>query len=149
MCEITVGHGICSVVAVINSFYLSFISFSKSSSGWRAALQNRLCPICGLKRNPQVSFGSVSERGDCFVVFISFVHTALLVLSPAAIGQAVHQLLLIQAFRPDRLLAVSHNFVAKVLGESFMAIIDQPLDLGSIVDSEVTTWSNAAHTFTQ
>ncbi|MGH0183385.1 UNVERIFIED_CONTAM: hypothetical protein FKN15_012033, partial [Acipenser sinensis] len=52
------------------------------------------------------------------------------------IGQAVHQLLLIQAFRPDRLLAVSHNFVAKVLGESFMAIIDQPLDLGSIVDSE-------------
>ncbi|KAK1158695.1 cytoplasmic dynein 1 heavy chain 1 isoform X1 [Acipenser oxyrinchus oxyrinchus] len=53
------------------------------------------------------------------------------------IGQAVHQLLLIQAFRPDRLLAVSHNFVAKVLGESFMAIIDQPLDLGSIVDSEV------------
>ncbi|XP_073783095.1 cytoplasmic dynein 1 heavy chain 1 isoform X2 [Danio rerio] len=53
------------------------------------------------------------------------------------IGQAVHQLLLIQAFRPDRLLAMSHIFVSKVMGENFMAIIDQPLDLANIVDSEV------------
>ena len=53
------------------------------------------------------------------------------------IGQAVHQLLLIQAFRPDRLLAMSHIFVCKVLGETFMNIIEQPLDLGNIVDSEV------------
>lgn len=55
----------------------------------------------------------------------------------APIGQAVHQLLLIQAFRPDRLLAMSHIFVSKALGESFMNIIEQPLDLGNIVDSEV------------
>lgn len=55
----------------------------------------------------------------------------------APIGQAVHQLLLIQAFRPDRLLAMSHIFVSKVLGESFMSIIEQPLDLANIVDSEV------------
>lgn len=55
----------------------------------------------------------------------------------AHIGQAVHQLLLIQAFRPDRLLAMSHIFVSKVLGESFMNIIEQPLDLANIVDSEV------------
>ncbi|KAF4101796.1 hypothetical protein G5714_016596 [Onychostoma macrolepis] len=53
------------------------------------------------------------------------------------IGQAVHQLLLIQAFRPDRLLAMSHIFVSKVMGENFMAIIEQPLDLANIVDSEV------------
>lgn len=57
----------------------------------------------------------------------------------AAIGQAVHQLLLIQAFRPDRLLAMSHIFVSKVLGETFMNIIEQPLDLAHIVDSEVVT----------
>lgn len=55
----------------------------------------------------------------------------------APIGQAVHQLLLIQSFRPDRLLAMSHIFVSKVLGESFMSIIEQPLDLANIVDSEV------------
>lgn len=55
----------------------------------------------------------------------------------ATIGQAVHQLLLIQAFRPDRLLAMSHIFVAKVLGESFMNIIEQPLDLANVVENEV------------
>lgn len=49
----------------------------------------------------------------------------------------MHQLLLIQAFRPDRLLATSHIFVSKVLGDSFMNIIEQPLDLANIVDSEV------------
>ncbi|XP_016335882.1 cytoplasmic dynein 1 heavy chain 1 [Sinocyclocheilus anshuiensis] len=53
------------------------------------------------------------------------------------IGQAVHQLLLIQAFRPDRLLAMTHIFVSKVMGETFMAIMEQPLDLANIVDSEV------------
>lgn len=51
----------------------------------------------------------------------------------------MHQLLLIQAFRPDRLLAMSHIFVSKVLGETFMNIIEQPLDLANIVDSEVVS----------
>ncbi|KAL0969613.1 hypothetical protein UPYG_G00229830 [Umbra pygmaea] len=54
-----------------------------------------------------------------------------------AIGQAVHQLLLIQAFRPDRMLAMAHIFVSRVLGDNFMAIIEQPLDLGNIVENEV------------
>ncbi|MEQ2219816.1 hypothetical protein XENOCAPTIV_024743 [Xenoophorus captivus] len=58
-------------------------------------------------------------------------------LFSAPIGQAVHMLLLIQTFRPDRLLAMSHIFVSKVLGETFMNIIEQPLDLANIVDSEV------------
>ncbi|XP_061897473.1 cytoplasmic dynein 1 heavy chain 1 isoform X1 [Entelurus aequoreus] len=53
------------------------------------------------------------------------------------IGQAVHQMLLIQTFHPDRLLAMSHIFVAKILGETFMNIIEQPIDLANIVDSEV------------
>lgn len=58
-------------------------------------------------------------------------------LSAAPIGQAVHRLLLIQAFRPDRLLAMAHTFVSTNLGESFMSIMEQPLDLTHIVDTEV------------
>uniref|UniRef100_G1PMK1 AAA+ ATPase domain-containing protein n=1 Tax=Myotis lucifugus TaxID=59463 RepID=G1PMK1_MYOLU len=58
--------------------------------------------------------------------------------SPATpIGQAIHRLLLIQAFRPDRLLAMAHVFVSTNLGESFMSIMEQPLDLTHIVDTEV------------
>ncbi|XP_007951321.1 cytoplasmic dynein 1 heavy chain 1 [Orycteropus afer afer] len=53
------------------------------------------------------------------------------------IGQAIHRLLLIQAFRPDRLLAMAHTFVSTNLGESFMSIMEQPLDLTHIVDTEV------------
>ncbi|XP_075048645.1 cytoplasmic dynein 1 heavy chain 1 isoform X2 [Mixophyes fleayi] len=53
------------------------------------------------------------------------------------IGQAVHRLLLTQAFRPDRLLAMAHIFVSTILGEAFMSVIDQPLDLAHIVDTEV------------
>lgn len=56
---------------------------------------------------------------------------------PAPIGQAIHRLLLIQAFRPDRLLAMAHMFVSTNLGESFMSIMEQPLDLTHIVDTEV------------
>lgn len=58
-------------------------------------------------------------------------------LVSAPIGQAVHRLLLIQAFRPDRLLAMAHVFVSTNLGESFMSIMEQPLDLTHIVDTEV------------
>lgn len=53
------------------------------------------------------------------------------------IGQALHRLLLIQAFRPDRLLAMAHIFVATVLGDTFMSSIEQPLDLATIVETEV------------
>ncbi|XP_065449670.1 cytoplasmic dynein 1 heavy chain 1-like isoform X1 [Chrysemys picta bellii] len=53
------------------------------------------------------------------------------------IGQAIHRLLLIQAFRPDRLLAMAHAFVSANLGESFMSIMEQPLDLKHIVNTEV------------
>lgn len=63
-----------------------------------------------------------------------------LVFVSAAIGQAIHRLLLIQAFRPDRLLAMAHMFVSTNLGESFMSIMEQPLDLTHIVDTEVWFW---------
>ena len=55
----------------------------------------------------------------------------------AAVGQAMNKLLVIQAFRPDRLIASAHNFVATVLGTEFMARAEQELDLGSIVENEV------------
>lgn len=58
-------------------------------------------------------------------------------LVSAPIGQAIHRLLLIQAFRPDRLLAMAHMFVSTNLGESFMSIMEQPLDLTHIVGTEV------------
>lgn len=32
---------------------------------------------------------------------------------------------------------MSHIFVSKVLGDTFMSIIEQPLDLANIIDSEV------------
>ncbi|MBN3298743.1 DYHC1 protein, partial [Amia calva] len=75
--------------------------------------------------------------GATYSAVQEYLTTVCLYCCPASIGQAVHQLLLIQAFRLDRLLAMSHIFVSKVLGETFMSIIDQPLDLGNIVDSEV------------
>ncbi|KAM9149649.1 LOW QUALITY PROTEIN: cytoplasmic dynein 1 heavy chain 1-like [Pangshura tecta] len=53
------------------------------------------------------------------------------------IGQAIHRLLLIQAFRPDRLLATAHAFVSANLGKSFMSVMEQPLDLTHIVNIEV------------
>lgn len=65
---------------------------------------------------------------------------ALYLPSAAPIGQAIHRLLLIQAFRPDRLLAMAHMFVSTNLGESFMSIMEQPLDLTHIVDTEVWLW---------
>lgn len=80
------------------------------------------------------------DQADIYVKVYLFTWymTFFFILSHSApIGQAVHQLLLIQAFRPDRLLAMSHIFVSKVLGESFMNIIEQPFDLANIVESEV------------
>lgn len=60
----------------------------------------------------------------------------------AFIGQAIHRLLLIQAFRPDRLLAMAHQFVSTNLGENFMSIMEQPLDLTHIVDTEASKHFN-------
>ncbi|KAG1662035.1 Dynein heavy chain, cytoplasmic [Nymphon striatum] len=56
-------------------------------------------------------------------------------LSP--IGEAMHRLLIIQAFRPDRLVAAAHQVADAVLGESFMLDAEQELNLADIVENEV------------
>lgn len=53
------------------------------------------------------------------------------------VGKAMHNLLVIQAFQPDRLLAAARHFVGIVLGDSFMQQADQELNLGAIIEDEM------------
>jgi len=53
------------------------------------------------------------------------------------VGKALYKMLVIQAFRMDRLLATTHIFVATVLGESFLQEAEQELNLTSVVQKEV------------
>lgn len=55
----------------------------------------------------------------------------------ANIGQIIHELLVIQALRPDRIMAMGHRVVGTILGESFMHDAEQGLDLASVVEHEV------------
>ncbi|BHF62050.1 Cytoplasmic dynein 1 heavy chain 1 [Sparganum proliferum] len=60
--------------------------------------------------------------------------------APAAgspVSTAVYSLLLIQALRPDRLLACCHMLVSSVLGQTFMESARAHLDLGHIVENEI------------
>ena len=57
----------------------------------------------------------------------------------APVGKAVYKMLVIQAFRMDRLLAMAHILVATVLGESFLQEAEQELNLTSVVQNEVNT----------
>ncbi|XP_026482181.1 dynein heavy chain, cytoplasmic isoform X8 [Ctenocephalides felis] len=56
-------------------------------------------------------------------------------LSP--IATAMHQLLLIQAFRPDRTIAAAQLLVSAVLGEQFMPNAEQEMDFSKIVENEL------------
>lgn len=56
-------------------------------------------------------------------------------LSP--IGTAMYQLLVIQAFRPDRIIAAAALFVSAVMGPEFMAAAEREIDLGAIVEKEI------------
>lgn len=56
-------------------------------------------------------------------------------LSP--VGDAMYQLLSIQTFRPDRVLAAAHQFVSIVLGEDFMPMAEKELNLAEIWESEL------------
>lgn len=58
-------------------------------------------------------------------------------LSP--IVASMHQLLLIQAFRPDRVIAAAHLFVSTVLGEEFMPIAEKELDFAACVEKELNS----------
>lgn len=55
----------------------------------------------------------------------------------AAVGNSLYQLLVIQAFRPDRVLAMVHKVVETVFGQSFLRTSEQELDLAFIVEKEV------------
>lgn len=58
-------------------------------------------------------------------------------LLSAAIGKCLHQLLVVQAFRPDRLLAMASKFVAAVMGDTFAHVAEKELNLADIVNTEV------------
>ena len=52
-------------------------------------------------------------------------------------GIALYKLLVIQAFRPDRLTAMMNIFVSTIMGEAFMQHCEQELNLASIVEEEL------------
>lgn len=56
-----------------------------------------------------------------------------------AISAAMHQLLLIQAFRPDRVIAAAHVFVNTVLGEDFMPLAEKELDFSACVEQQLNS----------
>ena len=51
--------------------------------------------------------------------------------------KAFLQLLVVQTFRPDRLLAMGHIFVAKIMGENFQWLAEQDPKLNLVVEQEV------------
>lgn len=53
------------------------------------------------------------------------------------VGTAIYSLLLIQALRPDRLLACAHMLVFAVFGQGFMDATRSNLDLGPLVEQEI------------
>lgn len=55
------------------------------------------------------------------------------------ISAALHQLLLIQAFRPDRVIAASHVFVSTIMGSDFMNLAEEELDFGACVEQQLNS----------
>lgn len=57
----------------------------------------------------------------------------------SSVSAAMHQLLLIQAFRPDRVIAAAQLMVSTVLGEDFIPLAEKELDFASCVDKQLTS----------
>ena len=55
----------------------------------------------------------------------------------APVGVSLYQLLVVQAFRPDRVLTMVHKVVETVFGQEFMRASEQELDLALIVEKQV------------
>ncbi|RWS14208.1 Dynein heavy chain: cytoplasmic-like protein [Dinothrombium tinctorium] len=54
-----------------------------------------------------------------------------------AVGTSMHQLLVIQAFRPDRVIAMAQRVVGVVLGPNFLHAAETELNLAHIVESTI------------
>ena len=53
------------------------------------------------------------------------------------ISQSMLRLLLVQAVRPDRVIAASHQLVDAIMGEGFVAAGEREVELGTMVETEV------------
>ncbi|XP_037874257.1 dynein heavy chain, cytoplasmic isoform X1 [Bombyx mori] len=62
---------------------------------------------------------------------------------PAPHSLAMYRLLLIQAFRPDRVIAAATQLAAAVLGAGFMAKAETELDLASITETQLNATTPA------
>ncbi len=58
-------------------------------------------------------------------------------LISAPVGKAMYSMLVVRAFRPDRLIASSHQFVSACIGHEFMHSAEKELDLAGITETEV------------
>ena len=93
-----------------------------------------------------VSFKNLQEKINSFKEFDEWVQSS----SPEAnvpqlweekaltpIGTAMHQLLVIQAFRPDRVMAMANHVISTILGTDFLHAAELELNLGAIIEREV------------
>lgn len=55
----------------------------------------------------------------------------------AETGKVVFSLLMIRAFRPDRLVSTVRMFIEKILGETFAHTAEKELNLSEVVENEV------------
>ncbi|XP_043279701.1 dynein heavy chain, cytoplasmic isoform X3 [Venturia canescens] len=53
------------------------------------------------------------------------------------IGESIHRLLMIQAFRPDRVMAAASLFITSALGETFMSAAEVEMDFASVVENQL------------
>ena len=53
------------------------------------------------------------------------------------IRESINRLLVIQTFRPDRLVSATTQFVGSILGSEFVLIDKKELNLGVIIEREV------------
>ena len=70
----------------------------------------------------------------------SFNKGELLLLTALA-GQILYESLVVQAFRPDNLHAMLRKYVLAVMGDNFLHVAEQELDMVNIVENEVILFS--------
>ena len=68
------------------------------------------------------------ERGLFLLVVLLFVDE---------VARGLHEMMVVQAFRPDRLVASASRLVEIIMGKAFTLSMNKELDLASIVTTEV------------